>query len=121
MSESIYRKLAFENIRKNSRIYIPYIITCILTMAMYYIMKSLSLNEGIKEIIGAETVAFTLELGSHVIEIFAFIFIFYANSFLTKNRKKEFGLLNILGMEKRHIAKLIAYESIYTVRNAENL
>ena len=114
MNSSIYRKLAFDNIRKNSRIYIPYIITCILTIAMYYIMKSLSLNEGIKEIIGAETVEFTLELGTHVIEIFAFVFLFYANSFLTKNRKKEFGLLNVLGMEKRHIAKLIAYESIYT-------
>jgi len=114
MNGSIYRKLAFDNIRKNSRTYIPYIITCILTIAMYYIMKSLSLNKGIQEIYGGETVRFTLELGTHVIEIFAFIFLFYANSFLTKNRRKEFGLLNILGMEKRHISKLIAYESIYT-------
>jgi len=77
-------------------------------------MKSLSLNEGINEIYGGGTVQYTLELGTHVIEVFAFIFLFYANSFLTKNRKKEFGLLNILGMEKRHISKLIAYESVYT-------
>ncbi|MCM1226479.1 MAG: ABC transporter permease [Clostridium sp.] len=109
----MYPKLAFDNIRKNSRTYFPYILTCIFTIAMYYIMKSLSLNKSIENMIGADTVAYTLKLGSNIIAIFAAIFLFYTNSFLTKNRKKEFGLYNILGMEKRHIAKVIGYESIY--------
>lgn len=109
----MYPKLAFDNIRKNSRTYFPYILTCIFTIAMYYIMKSLSLNKSIENMIGADTVAYTLKLGSNIIAIFAAIFLFYTNSFLMKNRKKEFGLYNILGMEKRHIAKVIGYESVY--------
>lgn len=100
MSAMFYPKLAASNLKKNARTYIPYIITCILTVSMYYIMKSLSLNKGLNDILGSETVEYTLNLGSNIIAIFAFIFLFYTNSFLNKNRKKEFGLFNILGMEK---------------------
>ncbi len=113
MNSRFYPKLAASNIRKNARTYIPYIITCIITVAMYYIMKSLSLNEGLEKVKGGESVKSILSLGSGVIAIFSCIFLFYTNSFLTKNRKKEFGLFNILGMEKRHISKVIGYESIY--------
>ncbi len=113
MNSRFYPKLAASNIRKNARTYIPYIITCIITVAMYYIMKSLSLNEGLEKVKGGESVKLILSLGSGVIAIFSCIFLFYTNSFLTKNRKKEFGLFNILGMEKRHISKVIGYESIY--------
>lgn len=109
----MYPKLAFDNIRKNARIYLPYILTCMLMIAMFYIMKSLSLNEGLNGIFGAQTTAYILGLGTYVIGIFAFIFLFYTNSFLLKQRKKEFGLYNILGMEKRHIAKMLGYESLY--------
>lgn len=114
MSGSFYPKLAATNIRKNARNYVPYILTCIFTVAMYYIMRSLSLNNGIENVFGGGTVAYTLKFGSGVIAIFSVIFLFYTNSFLTKKRKKEFGLFNILGMEKKHIAKIMAYESMYT-------
>lgn len=113
MNSRFYPRLAASNIRKNARTYIPYIITCIITIAMYYIMKSLSLNEGLENVQGGYAVKSMLSLGSVVIAIFSCIFLFYTNSFLTKNRKKEFGLFNILGMEKRHISKVIGYESIY--------
>ncbi len=113
MSGSFYPKLAATNIRKNARNYVPYILTCIFTVAMYYIMKSLSMNKGIDNVFGGGTVSYTLAFGNKVIAVFAFIFLFYTNSFLTKKRKKEFGLFNILGMEKKHIAKVMAYESIY--------
>ncbi|MDE6148628.1 MAG: ABC transporter permease [Ruminococcus sp.] len=115
MNRMLYPKLAASNIKKNAKTYVPYIITCILTVAMYYIMESLSGNEGLNNILGADTVSYTLELGSRIVAIFAFIFLFYTNSFLTKNRKKEFGLFNILGMEKKHISKVIGFESIYVV------
>lgn len=115
MNRMLYPKLAANNIKKNTKTYIPYIITCILTVAMYYIMESLSGNDGLKNIYGSEAVTTTLNLGSVITAIFAFIFLFYTNSFLTKNRKKEFGIFNILGMEKKHIAKVIAYENLYIV------
>ena len=46
-------------------------------------------------------------LGVGVMAIFSFIFLFYTNSFLMKRRKKEIGLYNILGMEKRHIGRIL--------------
>lgn len=110
---SIYPKLALTNIRKNARTYIPYIITCILTISMYYIMKSLSMNDGLSGVQGGDAIQELLNLGNYIIAFFSCIFLFYTNSFLMKNRKKEFGLFNILGMEKKHIAKVIGYESFF--------
>lgn len=113
MNKLFYPKLAAGNIKKNGKTYVPYILTCIFTVAMFYIMKSLSLNEGLKNIRGTDTVTHIMELGCYVVGLFALIFLFYTNSFLMKRRKREFGLYNILGMEKRHISKVIAFESLY--------
>lgn len=96
MRNMFYPHLAANNIKNNSKTYIPYILTCVFTVAMYYIMSSLALNEGLKGVMGSETVTYTLGLGRNVIAIFAVIFLFYTNSFLMKRRKKEFGLFNIL-------------------------
>lgn len=49
-----------------------------------------------------------------MIVVFAVIFLFYTNSFLIKRRKKEIGVYNILGMGKRHIARMMAVETILT-------
>ena len=91
----------------------PYLITCILTVAIFYIVKSLSLNPGLGNMVGSSYLNETMFLGSCVIGIFAFIFLFYINSFLMKRRKKEFGVFNILGMEKRHVSRVLAWESVY--------
>lgn len=110
----LYPKLAAENIRKNAKTYIPYIITCIITIAMFYIICSLANNEGLSQMkSGSTLMPEILRLGTVVVGIFAVIFLFYTNSFLMKKRKKEFGLYNILGMEKRHIAKVVAFETLY--------
>lgn len=113
MSKFFYSRLALTNIKKNSKTYIPYIITCILTVSMYYIIESLSLNEGLEKIYGSSAVISTLSMGSDIVAIFSVIFLFYTNSFLIKKRKKEFGLYNILGMEKKHIFRVIAMESLF--------
>ncbi len=112
MSRGFYTKIALSNIKKNSRVYIPYILTCILTVMFFYIMKSLSMNPGVSEMVGDKTLSALLSMGSGIVAVFSFIFLFYTNSFLMKNRKKEFGLFNILGMEKKHLAKVIAIESL---------
>lgn len=114
MRSGLYARLAADNIRRNARTYIPYIITCVITSAMLYIIKSLSLNEGLERLRGGYALKEILSLGSYITQVFAFIFLFYTNSFLMKRRKKEFGLFNILGMEKRHIAKVLFLESVYT-------
>ena len=103
-------KLARTNIKKNSKTILPYLFTCIMTTTMFYILCSLSKNQGIMSMPGGLDLQLVLSLGMYVIGIFAVIFLFYTNSFLMKQRKKEFGVFNILGLEKRHIAKVIGYE-----------
>ena len=88
MNKLFYPKLAADNIRKNRKTYVPYILTCALTVAMFYIIKSLSLNEGINRMVGADTIRYSLSLGSGVVAFFAMIFLFYTNSFLVKRRKR---------------------------------
>lgn len=113
MNKLFYPKLAATNIKKNGRTYIPYILTCTITAAMFYIIRSLSLNAGLERMAGSDTLTYTMGLGSWVVGIFAVIFLFYTNSFLMKRRKKEFGLFNILGMEKKHLSRVIALETVY--------
>lgn len=113
MNKGFFPKLAANNIRKNSKTYIPYLLTCIMTVAVFYIVKSLSLNPGLEKMVGAQTLMYTMSMGSWVTALFAFIFLFYTNSFLIKRRKREFGVFNILGMEKRHLAQTMAWESLY--------
>lgn len=89
-------------------------LTCTVTIAMFYIICSLSQNSGLKEMRGATYISVFMSIGSILIAIFSVIFLFYTNSFLIKRRKKEFGLLNVLGMEKRHISAVIAFETLFT-------
>lgn len=113
MNNRFFIKFAASNIKKNKNSYIPYILICIFIAAMFYIVKSLSLNPGLEIMIGADTLSYIMHLGSIVIASFALVFLLYANSFLIKRRKKEFGVFNILGMEKRHLAKTLAWEMLY--------
>lgn len=112
MNKLFYQKLALTNIKNNSKTYYPYIITCICTISMFYIMHSFSINKGLDEIVGSENIKTILNLGTVIIGVFSAIFLFYTNSFLIKRRKKELGLYNVLGLEKKHIAKVLFFESI---------
>ena len=113
MRAGIYPKLAFDGIRKNKRMYIPYILTCVGMVMMYYIISFLHYSDTIACLEkGARTTKSMLGLGSFVIAIFACIFLFYTNSFLIRRRKKEFGLYNILGMGKRNIGLILLWETL---------
>ncbi len=109
MRKGFFPKLALSGIRKNRKIYYPYILTAVLTTAMMYIMGSLHQSA----FSYSDTLVFSLQLGIIVTSLFSVIFLFYTNSFLMKRRKKEFGLYNILGMEKKHLARLILWETVF--------
>ena len=114
MNKFFYAKLAGMNIRKNARVYVPYLLTCIFTVAAYYMMRALAVNPGIDNMqLGSASLRVCLNLGVWVISLFAYIFIFYTNSFLMKRRKKEIGLYNVLGMGKGHLSRMIFYETVY--------
>lgn len=113
MRKGLFPSLALQNIRKNSKFYYPYILTMICTVASFYIMCAIATDEGVSKLRGAEFVAFMMVMGLIIAGIFAVVLLLYTNSFLMKRRHKELALYNILGMEKRHIAGILCYESIY--------
>lgn len=112
MKLGFYFGLAKDGIRKNSKMYTPYILTCIGIVMMYYIIMSLQTDKTIGNMAHGSDIQMVLGFGGWVIAIFSCIFLFYTNSFLIRRRKKEFGLYNILGMGRRHISLIILCESV---------
>lgn len=110
MNNNFYTKLAASNLKKNSKTYMPYMLAAIFCIAMFYIMYMLSRSSFFVH----NSLSAMLWFGNIIIAIFSVIFLFYTNSFLIKRRKMEFGLFNVLGMDKRHIAKVISLETLYT-------
>ncbi len=121
MNRRIYSKLALTNLKKNQKIYIPYLLTLIGSMLFYYILTSLGSNPLIYNMDtkkaafkGADVLCPILQSGSFVACFFAFIFLFYANSFVLKHQKKQLGLYRVLGMERKHIIRIIFLETFLT-------
>lgn len=112
MKTGFYPKLALDGIRKNKRMYLPYILTCIGMVMMFYIIVFLQDSGVLYRLKGGNAIMEMLGLGQWVIAFFACIFLFYTNSFLMRRRKKEFGLYNILGMGKRNIARILFWETL---------
>lgn len=111
MKYSLYFRLAVNGIRNNRKIYIPYIISGTGMVLMYYIIDALNRLEILKDMAGGGTLILLLSSGKYIIAAFALIFLLYTNSFLTKQRTKEFGVYSILGMDKRGLTGIISAES----------
>ena len=111
MRADFYPKLAWDGIRKNKRFYLPYILTCIGMVMMFYIMHYLAAMPTLKDMPGGDTMEMVLGFGFWIVALCAVIFLFYTNSFLMRRRQKEFGLYNILGMGKGHLSILLLWEN----------
>ena len=109
----LYRRLAWSGIAKHRKFYLPYLLTCIAMITMYSIIAFLPDTEFLLSFRGSELMQTILMLGTFVIAVFALIFLFYTNSFLIRRRKREFGLYNILGMGKRHLACVVIWEAVF--------
>lgn len=114
MNKLIYPKLALTNVKKNRQIYIPYMLTCIGTIMMFFVMHAISINNGLNQMPATMSLVTILNFGTIVIGIFSAIFLFYMNSFLIKRRQKEIGLYSVLGMEKKHISVVLFFENLFT-------
>lgn len=112
MRAELYPKLAWDGIRKNKRFYLPYILTCIGMIMMFYIIHYLAAMQTLSNMPGGGAMEAILGFGVWVIVLFAAIFLFYTNSFLMRRRQKEFGLYNMLGMGKNHLSILLFWENL---------
>jgi len=110
VTKLLYFRLALNNLRKNRQTYLPFLMaSTLLTFAMYSFLM-ITFNPGLAKVHGGMQFVTILMFGIVVIGLFTAIFLFYANSFLIKRRKKEMGLYSILGMEKKHIARVLLHE-----------
>ena len=112
MKRGFYPRLAWSGMRKNSKLYLPYTLACIGMTAMFYILMHLADSPALKLIPSSASVTVTLSLGSFVMGVFSLLFLFYTNSFLVRRRFKEFGLYNVLGMNKGNISRVLAWEAL---------
>ena len=114
MKHGFYTKIAAENIRKNRRLYLPRILAEAGLLGCFYILQTLAMDSRLSEALGGAYLSMFMTMGAVVIGLLSFILILYVNSFLMKRRKSEYGLYNVLGMEKRHVVKLLFTESLIT-------
>ena len=112
--KTLYARLAWTGMRKNRRLYLPYLLSCAGMVLMFYILMGLSGSPVLGHMSGGTSSAIILRLGTVVIAVFALIFLFYTHSFLIRRREREFGLYNVLGMGKGNIARILLWETVIT-------
>ena len=117
MRSSLYFKLALQSIRNNRKFYLPYILALLGDVAAIYIMYALVNDPGVSDMTpgrgnGYMYVSMFMTIGMFIAFLFSAIFVLYINGFLMKQRKKELGLYNILGMGKQHIAVVLVIETL---------
>ena len=114
MKRSFYPRLAIDGMRKNRRMYGPYLAMGALMAAICYILSALSRSDALRTLPGGDNLCMIMALGNVVLLIFSIIFLFYTNSFLIRRRRREFGLYNVLGMSKRNLARILTWETLLT-------
>ena len=112
MKSGLYLKLSVNGIKKNKKLYLPYLITCICMVMMFYLIDYLAVSPQFAKIKGGDTMQMILGFGSGVISIFSLILLYYTNSFLIRRRQREFGLYHILGMGKIDLVKIMVLENL---------
>lgn len=108
-----FPRLALVNLTRSGRFYGPYLLSCGAVAAMYYILRFLTWHEVINTVRGAAYLQAMMSIGCVVVSLFSVVILLYANSFVMKRRQRELGLYNILGLEKRHIAAMCCWETLY--------
>lgn len=110
MKGKMAKKFAFKNLKAHRILYIPFILSSGIMLLLFNIMASLSANEYVRT--RHETLPMIINIGIVITGILTFIFFIYSTNFLTKRRNKEFALYGIMGLEKKHIRKIITIEMI---------
>ena len=109
----LYARLAAGNIHKNGRLYYPYLLTVVCTVAAHFILSALSSEPDLPERVRYAYLQTYVTMGEVLVTLFAVVFLFYTNSFLMKRRKKEIALYRVLGMGRRNLAAMLGMETLY--------
>ncbi len=115
MLKAFYLRLAWSNIRRNGKTFFPYILTTAIISGVFLLIAGLIISDGLTNLPTGQLASMIFSFGIVVFGIFAFFFMIYLNNFLIGKRKREFGLYGILGLEKRHVARVLVWENLLTL------
>lgn len=113
MKLSLYARLAAQNIRKSRRLYVPYLLSGVCMVMIFYVLSALTGDRALLSMSGGGQMAMLLSLGVVVMALFSTLFLLYTSSFLMKQRGRELSLYNMLGMSKRHIVCIVFFETLF--------
>lgn len=103
-------RMAWQGIRSNGNVYYPFLAAGIFSVFVYFVFSSILWNDIIKILPKSAYAWVMLEIGKALLAVILLLFLVYANGFLVKRRRKEFGLYHILGLEKKHIGGMMFFE-----------
>lgn len=114
MKLGLFSRLAFGNIKKNHQLYVPHILAGTGLTGIFYIMLTLAKDERLQNIKGGYAIPSIMVIGIAVVSLLSVILVFFTNSFLMKQRTREYGMYNVLGMEKKHVGRIMFLESLFS-------
>lgn len=112
MTRGFYTRLAWTGIQKNRQLYYPYFLSGIVMVMVFYIFHFLATSEVVHTLPGKAVLPYLLYIGEGAVGLFSIPFLFYTNASLIRKRKRELGLYNILGMNKRNIVSVLFRETV---------
>ncbi len=115
MRNSLYFKLAWHNMLRSRKTYLPHILATSVISGAFLLMAGMLLGGGMENTPSGDTARIMFIFGLAVFSLFAFLFMIYINNFLISRRKREFGLYAVLGLEKRHIGRVLVWENLLTL------
>lgn len=108
-----YFRLALSNVRRNKITHLPYLIATAVMSGVFLLIAGLLFSNSLTNTPSGKTASALFGFGLVVYALFTFFFMMYINNFLIKRRKKEFGLYGILGLDKRHIGRVLIWENLF--------
>lgn len=106
------RTIAYKNVKYHFRSYVAYFFSCTFAVWLYFQYLSLLLHPILQEDVVPDQFVMLMFLVQWMIVLFSFLFIGYSQSAFLRDRKKDIGLFQVLGMEVRHITHLLFWENM---------
>ncbi|MDO4543754.1 MAG: ABC transporter permease [Clostridia bacterium] len=111
MAKNFYIKLAWANVKRNRYTYLPYLIALSLISGVYLLITGMIFTDSLSSVPNGDIATSMFSFGIVVFSLFVVGFMVYINGFLTNRRKREFGLYGVLGLEKKHVCRILLYEN----------
>ncbi|MQB89701.1 ABC transporter permease [Lactobacillus reuteri] len=109
----LFLKLINSSFKRNLKVYVPYLISMTMLVAINYIFKAVEINRSLKDLPSATVTKALMQTGSTFIILVTLAFMIYVNRFLWQQRQQEMGLYSMLGITRHNLQVLTVIEKCY--------